>query len=95
MNARRHHRPRNDNGSAGNPRRVGNTNADTWHHTRSRRAHSHSGANTRTRWSHTRAAGHASTRRPGSNPRTAALLTGFGSGTDQRSDKGHGDGEIL
>ncbi len=88
-------RPRNDNGCARNYRRAGNTDADTWHHTRSRRAHSHAGSNTGTRCSHTRAAGHASTRRTGASSHTAARLSGFGRSTDDRSDKGHGDGEIL
>jgi hypothetical protein len=35
------------------------------------------------------------TGRKHANSRTAARLTGFGSGTDDRSDKGHGDGQIL
>jgi hypothetical protein len=107
-NAWPYHGTRNDNGSARNHRRAGNTDADTWHHTdsrrahshawhhtRSRRAHSHAGANTRTRCSHTRTAGHASPRRTCSRSHTTARLTGFGSVTDDRSDKSQGDGEML
>ena len=106
-NAWPYHGTRNDNGCSGNHRltwndgcarnhrRAGNTDADTWHHTDSRRAHSHAGANTRTRCSHTRTAGHASPRRTCSRSHTTARLTGFGSGTDDRSNKGHGDGKIL
>jgi hypothetical protein len=106
-NAWPYHGPWNDNGCSGNHRlswndacarnhrRAGNTDADAWHHTRSRRAHSHAGANTGTRCSHTRTAGHASPRRTCSRSHTTARLTGFGSGTDDRSDKGYGDGEML
>ena len=94
-NAWPYHGPRNDNGCARNHRRAGNTDADTWHHTDSRRAHSHAGANTRTRCPHTRTAGHASPRRTGSSSHAAARLTGFGSGTDDSGDQGHGDSEIL
>ena len=94
-NAWHHRGPRNDNGCARNHRRAGNTDADTWHLTDFRRAHSHAGANTRTRCSHTRTAGHASPRRTGSSSHTTARLTGFGIGTDDRSDKGYGDGKTL
>jgi len=104
-NAWRHRRPRNDNScawnngrawnnrGAWNNRRAWNTDAGTRHHTGSRRSHTRTAGHANTRRTDSGARPHASTRRTGS--RTAARLTGFGSGTDDRTDKGHGDGKIL